>query len=202
MSNSAHPPPVMVDARSEPGKLSDALAVLRRSLDRPIVLVGLMGSGKSTVGRKVSHTLRCPFHDADEEIEAAAQRTITEIFAEFGEPYFREGESRVIERLMREERGVIATGGGAFCNERTRALILKEGIAVWLDCDVDTLARRTARRNDRPLLRNGDPQKVLERLHRERAPLYALAPIRIDAGGTTHGDTAARIVQEVAAWIG
>ena len=133
-------------------------------IDRPIVLVGLMGVGKSTVGRRLAGLMECSFVDADDEIEAAAQRSIPEIFEEFGEPYFRDGERRVIARLMEEQRGVIATGGGAFIDPETRALILERGISVWIDSDIETLVERTSRRDHRPLLKTGDPREILPRL--------------------------------------
>src|SRR5690606_30467273 len=120
---------------------------IARRLDRPIVLVGMMGVGKSTVGRKLAQILGLSFSDADDEIEEAAQLTITEIFDKFGEDYFRDGERRVVARLMENGRGVIATGGGAFCQEDTRRLILDKGVAVWLDSDVDTLVERVGRKN-------------------------------------------------------
>jgi shikimate kinase len=123
---------------------SDAeVAALARRIDRPIVLVGMMGVGKSTIGRRLAATLKLPFADADEEIEKAAQMAINEIFERFGEDYFRDGERRVIARLIDEQPSVIATGGGAFCQDETRALLLERAITVWIDCDVATLVART-----------------------------------------------------------
>ena len=133
------------------------IGAIARRIDRPIVLVGLMGAGKTTVGRKLATLLGSDFVDADEEIERAAQQSIPEIFETYGEEYFRDGERRVIARLMGERDGVIATGGGAFVNDETRALILEKAIAVWIDCSVETLVERTGRRDTRPLLRDGDP---------------------------------------------
>ena len=166
-------------------------------IDRPIVLVGLMGAGKSTVGRRLANILRRDFVDADEAIEEAAQRSITEIFADFGEPYFRDGERRVIARLMEEAHGVIATGGGAFVDPETRRVILDRAIAVWIDCNVDTLVERTARRNTRPLLRNGDPREILTRLSNERRAHYAQAHIRVVSQNTPHDDTAMTILEAI-----
>ncbi len=165
------------------------IEALAARIDRPLVLVGLMGVGKSTVGRKLAALLGFGFVDADDEIEEAAQMPIPEIFATFGEPYFRNGERRVIARLIekakigdkQESNTVLATGGGAFADPKTRALILDRCIAIWLDSDVDTLLERVSRRSTRPLLQNGDPRATLERLRAERAPAYAEAPIRVES---------------------
>ena len=181
--------------------LSDAaIAQIARRIDRPIVLVGLMGVGKSTVGRKLAGLIHTDFVDADEEIENAAQRSISEIFSEFGEDYFRDGERRVIARLMEEHSGVIATGGGAFVNDETRALILANAIAVWIDCDIDTLVERTGRRNTRPLLKTGDPREILERLLAERKPLYEQAQIHVMSENGPHVETALKILEAIDAW--
>lgn len=177
------------------------LAGLAQRITRPVVLVGLMGVGKSTVGRKVAGLLKRDFVDADEAIVEAAQLSIAEIFAQFGEPYFRDGERRVIARLIEEGHGVIATGGGAFVDPATRALILERGIAVWIDADIDTLVERTARRNTRPLLRNGDPREILTRLAAERAPFYAEAPIRVRSDNGPHADTARAILEAIDQWL-
>lgn len=176
------------------------IAAIAARITRPVVLVGLMGVGKSTVGRKLASLLGRDFVDADEAIADAAQRSIPEIFETFGEAHFRDGERRVIARLMDEAHGVIATGGGAFIDRSTRALILERGIAVWIDCDTDTLVERTARRNNRPLLKNGDPHKILTRLAQERAPFYAEAPIRVVSENGPHGDTARAIIEAIDQW--
>lgn len=180
---------------------AERIAALSRRLDRPVVLIGLMGAGKSTVGQRLAALLRIDFVDSDAAIEAAAQRSVAEIFEQFGEPHFRDGERRVIARLIAERRGVIATGGGAFVDPETRRLILAEAIAVWLDCDVATLIARTRRRDSRPLLKTGDPGAILTRLHAERAPAYAEAPIRIESGDVPHNQTALRIVEAIEAWL-
>lgn len=179
----------------------DTIAAVSRRLDRPVVLIGLMGAGKSTVGRKLAAMLETDFVDADEAIEQAAQQSIAEIFAEYGETYFRDGERRVIARLMQDRRGVIATGGGAFVNDETRALILDQGIAVWIDCPIDILVERTARKNTRPLLQNGDPHTILEQLHAARAPLYAQAPIRVVSKQGPHAETAHLIIGALDEWL-
>ncbi len=177
------------------------IAEIAQRLDRPIVLVGLMGAGKSTVGRRLAALLKTDFIDVDQEIERAANRTVAEIFELHGEAYFRDGERRVIARLMDEAHGVIATGGGAFVDPGTRALILERALAVWLDCDIETLVERTARRNSRPLLRQGDPHEILARLKEQRQSAYAEAQIRVVTDDAPHGETAQRIVGAIDAWL-
>lgn len=166
-------------------------------IGRPIVLVGLMGVGKSTVGRRLADRLRLPFVDADHEIEAAAGMTITEIFDRFGEPYFRDGERRVIARLMDGRPKVIATGGGAFVNETTRRLILDHGTAIWLHAPPEVLAERVKRRDTRPLLRGRDARQVLAELAAQREPLYALAPIHVASRKGPHEATVSAIMKAI-----
>ncbi|WP_209347424.1 shikimate kinase [Pontixanthobacter sp. CEM42] len=180
---------------------SAALQAIARRIKRPIVLIGLMGTGKSTVGRKLASMLGKDFVDADHAIEDAAQLTVAEIFEQYGEEYFRDGERRVIARLMEEHNGVIATGGGAFVNDETRALILDKAIAVWIDCDIDILVERTSRKNTRPLLRNGDPHEILTRLHKEREPFYSQAPIRVGSEDGPHHETAMAIIEAIDRWL-
>lgn len=167
---------------------------------RPIVLVGLMGAGKTTVGRRLAARLGRRFVDSDAAIEEAARLSISEIFGVFGEAYFRDGERRVIARLLSEEAGVIATGGGAFCQAETRELILRKALVVWLDCDIETLVERTGRRDTRPLLRGGDRREVLTRLAEERRPLYAQAQIHVRAGTGPHTKTVAAILEAIGQW--
>lgn len=182
--------------------LSDAeLRALCARLDRPIVLVGMMGVGKSTIGRKLGQALHLPFIDADEEIEKAAQMTISEMFERFGEAHFRDGERRVIRRLMARKRGIVATGGGAFVQPETRALILDKGIAVWLDCDVSTLVDRVTRKDTRPLLRGGDPREIIARLKAEREPAYSQAPIHVTSDAGPHGETVNKILKAIDTWL-
>jgi shikimate kinase len=182
--------------------LSDAeIRELVKRLDRPVVLVGMMGVGKSTVGRKLATLLNLPFCDADDEIEAAAQMSVSEIFEKFGEAYFRDGERRVIARLIDGGPAVIATGGGAFAQADTRKLILERGIAVWLDADVDTILDRVRRKDTRPLLKNGDPREIVARLKTEREPFYAEAPLHVSSGSGPHSDAVARIVRELDRWL-
>jgi shikimate kinase len=164
-------------------------------LDRPIVLIGLMGAGKTTVGRRLAQRLGLPFVDADEEIETAAGMTISEIFATFGEPYFRDGERRVIARLIDGSPKVIATGGGAFMNDKTRALILDRATAVWLEADLETLVDRVRRRTTRPLLKDRDPREVLGELAKVRNPVYALAPIHVRSQPSPHDATVKAILK-------
>jgi shikimate kinase len=177
------------------------IAAIAARITRPVVLVGLMGVGKSTVGRKLAAMLGRDFVDADEAIAHAAQRSIPEIFETFGEAHFRDGERRVIARLIEEGHGVIATGGGAFVDPQTRAAVLDKGIAVWIDCDVDTLVERTARRANRPLLKTGDPREILTRLAATRAPFYAEAPIRVVSENGPHADTARAILEAIDQWL-
>lgn len=178
------------------------IAALARRIDRPVVLVGMMGVGKSSVGKRLATLLDCPFVDADEEIERSAAMTIPEIFETYGEDYFRDGERRVIARLMTEHRGciVIATGGGAFVNAETRALILEKAVTIWLDSEVDTLVERTARKDNRPLLRDGDPREVLAQLRTTRAPFYSQAPIHVMSCSGPHVQTINKVLQELAQW--
>ena len=162
----------------------EELAALRR---RTIVLVGLMGVGKSSVGRRLATVLDLPFRDADNEVEAAAGRSISEIFAELGEAAFRDGERRVIGRLLDEPPHVLATGGGAFVNPETRALIKAKALSVWLKADVELLARRVSRKDNRPLVRGKDPVVVLTELAKARYPAYAEAQVHVETGDTPHG---------------
>jgi shikimate kinase len=161
---------------------------------KPIVLVGLMGAGKTTLGRRLAARLALPFVDADEEIEQAAGLSIADMFARFGEAAFRDGERRVIARLMAGPVQVIATGGGAFVDDETRALILARGIAIWLQADIDVLVERTARRDTRPLLKTGDPRTVLTDLLEKRSPAYAQAPIHIKSGRGPHDSSVETIL--------
>ena len=164
-------------------------------IGQPIVLVGLMGAGKSTVGRRLATRLGLPFVDADTEIETAAGMSISDIFAQFGEAYFRDGERRVIQRLIDGRPKVIATGGGAFVNDETRALILAEALAIWLDAPVEVLAERVRRRDTRPLLRGRDPAAVLRDLAAVRNPLYALAHLRVASANAPHETTVRAILE-------
>ena len=173
----------------------DRLRALAARVDRPIVLVGMMGVGKSTVGRKLAQALDLPFVDADEAIVEAAKMSITEMFDQFGEESFRDGERRVIARLMEAGPRVIATGGGAFVQPATRALIMDKGLTVWLDSDVDTLVERVGRNSKRPLLRGGDVREIITRMKAEREPSYAKAQIHVISDTAPHGATVNRILE-------
>lgn len=148
---------------------------------RTIALVGLMGVGKTSIGRRLAQRLGLPFVDADTEIEAAAGCTIEEIFERHGEAAFRDGERRVIARLLGEPPHVLATGGGAFMDQATRALMRERAVTVWLRADLELMLARVARRNNRPLLKAGAPRAVLERLIAARYPIYAEADIGVDS---------------------
>lgn len=181
------------------------LAALAQRLDRPVVLVGLMGAGKSTVGRRLAELLGIDFVDVDAEIERAANLTVGEIFERYGEAHFRDGERRVFTRLLDDSTGkgmVIAAGGGAFSEETTRQLILARAIAVWLDSDDATLAERATRRDTRPLLREGDPREKLAELRARRLADYGAAPIWVKSGRGAHRKVALDIAAGIERWLG
>jgi len=167
--------------------------------NRHIVLIGLMGAGKTSIGRLMAKRLKTTFTDADTEIEKAAGLTISEIFRIHGEQAFRDGERRIIARLLNAPAGVLATGGGAFMDAGTRQLIRERGISIWLRADVGTLYRRTRQRTGRPLLNNQDPLGTLERLAQMRYPIYAEADITIDTGAEKPRETTDRIIKELTA---
>lgn len=184
--------PSRPDLQSPETQEPDPRAALRR---RTIVLVGLMGVGKSSVGRRLATALDLPFRDADNEVEAAAGRSIPEIFAEMGEPAFRDGERRVIARLLDEPPHVLATGGGAFVNAETRALIKSKAVAVWLKADLELLARRVSRKDGRPLLKGRDPMDVLREHAQLRYPAYGEAHLTVETGDTAHGVAVDAVIQ-------
>lgn len=162
---------------------------------RSIVLVGMMGAGKSSVGRRLAQRLGLPFADADIEIENAAGMTIPEIFASRGEPEFREGERRVILRLLGQGPIVLATGGGAFMNAETRAAIGRDGVSVWLKAEFEVLMRRVRKRSNRPLLQTPDPEGTLRRLMADRYPVYALADVTILSRDVPHDTVVDEIIE-------
>jgi shikimate kinase len=181
---------------------AQSLSRIRSALgDRAIVMVGLMGCGKSAVGRRLAVKLGLPFVDADEEIEKAAGKTIEDIFADHGEPYFREGERKVLARLLRSGPQVLATGGGAFMNAETRAAIAQCGISVWLKADLALLVRRVGKRNNRPLLKTGDPEAVMQSLMDVRYPIYAEADITVESRDVPHEIIVAEILERLAATL-
>ena len=183
MTETASPAPIS----PHDAELASALGV------RCIVLVGMMGAGKSTIGRRMAARLRLPFVDADSEIETAhAGMTIPEIFAAYGEPYFRDGEARVIARLLDHGPAIVATGGGAFMREETRSRIRDKAVSIWLKADAEVIMKRVRRRSDRPLLQNADPEGTVARLLGEREPIYQQADITILSRDVPHE----RIVDE------
>lgn len=172
-------------------------------LPKTVVLVGLMGAGKSAVGRRLAGRLGLPFVDADTEIEAAAGCTIEEIFRRDGEAIFRQGERRIIARLLGERPvHVLATGGGAFMDPDTRAVIRSRAVSVWLRADLEMLLHRTARRGNRPLLKQGDPREILQRLMDVRYPVYAEADITVDSDERPPEQTADRVVAALESFFG
>jgi shikimate kinase len=179
------------------------LAQIRHSLgSRSIVLIGLMGAGKTAVGRRLAHWLDLPFTDADSEIEEAAGQSITEIFAEHGEDYFREGERKVIARLLDGGAQVLATGGGAYMNPETRAAIKAKGISIWLKADLRVLLKRVGRRDTRPLLSVDDPEAVMKKLMAERNPVYADADITVESRDVPHEVVVGAVVDALAEKLG
>jgi shikimate kinase len=185
---------------TSPTARPDAAAMSGPELrDRTIALVGLMGAGKSCIGRRLAARLDLPFVDADREIEEAAGCTIPEIFARHGEQAFRDGERRVIMRLLEGPPHVLATGGGAFMDPRTRAAIRERAISVWLRADLELLLRRVSRRNDRPLLQVADPRARLTQLMAERYPVYAEADIVVDSADGPAEVTLERVLAGMAA---
>ncbi|MDZ7628676.1 MAG: shikimate kinase [Parvularculaceae bacterium] len=167
------------------------------AVDRPIVLVGMMGAGKTTIGRRLAKALDLPFHDADAEIEAAAGMSVSELFEKHGEQSFREGESKVIARLLSGAPIVLATGGGALTTSATRSLVRDRALSIWLRADVDTLTRRATRRPTRPLLKKGDPKETIARLLGERTPFYAEATLVIDSQPGAHGKTVSALLAAI-----
>jgi len=183
-------------AIQKPAESGPELAVVRALAGRSIVLVGMMGAGKSSIGRRLASRLGIPFIDADAEIESAAGMTISEIFEKHGEPYFRAGEARVIARLLDNGPQVLATGGGSVMDPQTRALIGQKGISIWLKADIDVLLKRTKRRNDRPLV-----EKIKDLLP-VREPIYAQADIIIQSRDEPHDTIIDEIMGELPKRLG
>ena len=174
---------------------------LAKRLDRPVVLVGLMGVGKSTVGRRLARRLGLPFVDSDAAIEDASGFSAAEVFERYGEDDFRDGERRLVARLIEGDVRVIATGGGAYVDPSTRKLLNERAITVWLDAPVDILTERTSRRNTRAQLRNGDPKSVLQRLDQERRPSYEEAHIHVKSGDGAHGEVVDAIIEALGEYL-
>jgi len=175
--------------------------LVERLAGKPIVLVGMMGAGKTTVGRRVAARLNRNFLDSDEEIEKAAQMTIPEIFDQRGEPEFRAGETRVIARVLKDADIILATGGGAFVNAETRALVKGEAISVWLKANADVLFERVSRRSNRPLLKTPNPRATLEKLIEERYPIYADADITVPSREVPQDVVAQDVIDAVLAYL-
>jgi shikimate kinase len=181
----------------------ERLARIREALGRrSIVLIGLMGAGKTAVGRRLANRLDLPFIDADTEIELAAGASISEIFAEHGESYFRQGERKVIARLLEGGPQVLATGGGAYMNAETRANIEARGLSVWLKAELKVLLKRVGRRDNRPLLAAGDPEKVMNRLIEERYPIYAGADLTVESRDVPHDVIVGTVIDALAVKLG
>ena len=170
-------------------------AKVQMTLHRTVALVGMMGAGKTSIGRRLATRLQVPFRDADHEIEAAAGLTVAEIFAKFGEPYFRDGEKRVIARLLGEPPHVLATGGGAFMDETTRTAMRDAAFTIWLKAPVALLLSRVKKRETRPLLREGDMRQTMEKLLAVREPVYAQADLTIDSVDEPHGRAVEHIIE-------
>jgi shikimate kinase len=168
---------------------------------RPIVFVGLMGAGKTAIGRRVAQMLDLPFVDSDHEIEAVSRMTIPDLFERYGEPEFRALERRVITRLLEEGERVISTGGGAFMSEETRRAVAAHGVSIWLKADIDVLMQRVVKNKSRPLLKNDDPRGVMQRLMRERYPVYALADVTVVTRDETKDIIASEAVQALDRWL-
>jgi shikimate kinase len=169
---------------------------------RTIMFVGLMGAGKTVIGRRVAQLLDLPFVDSDHEIESVSRMTIPELFEAYGEPEFRALEQRVIERLLHEGPRVLSTGGGAFMNAQTREVAAKYGVTLWLKADLDLLMERVAKRQNRPLLQNADPRGVMRQLMDARYPVYALADVTVQTRDTKREIITEETVQALADHLG
>ena len=181
----------------------ERLLAIREALGpRSIVLIGLMGAGKTAMGRRLASRLDLPFIDADTEIEMAAGASISEIFAEHGEAYFRQGERKVIARLLENGPQVLATGGGAYMNPDTRANIKARGLSVWLKANIKVLMKRVGRRDSRPLLVAGDPEKVMKKLMEERYPIYAEADVTVESRDVPHDVIVGALIDALADKLG
>jgi shikimate kinase len=164
------------------------------TLQKTVALVGMMGAGKTSLGRRLAARLEVPFRDADQEIETAAGLTVSEIFAKFGEPYFRDGERRVIARLLSEAPHILASGGGAFMDPDTRAAMRQSALTIWLKAPAGVLLSRVKKRDTRPLLQGGDPKETIEKLLAVREPVYAQADITLECVDESHHSAVDRII--------
>jgi len=208
MTIDSHLPAAAGGASGLPARLPDdpdngsaASQILGSLGDRLVVLVGMMASGKTSVGRLLAQRLGLPFVDADHEIEAAARMTVAEIFAKHGEADFRSGEKRVIARLLRSGPAVLATGGGAFIDAETRQAVAARGVSVWLKADAETILRRARRRSNRPLLQTSDPERAVRDLMAARYPIYALADVTVSSEDGPHDATAETVIAALSAYF-
>ena len=184
-----------------PSRLARAEDLAERLAGKPLVLVGMMGAGKTTVGRRLAARLNRQFLDSDEEIEKAAQMSIPEIFEQRGEPEFRAGETRVIARVLKDGGIVLATGGGAFVNQETRALVKGEAISIWLKAEADILFERVSRRSNRPLLKTANPRATLEKLIEDRYPIYAEADVTVISRDVPQDVVAGDVIDAVLGYL-
>jgi len=183
----------------------EAVAVPADLLDRlgsrSIVFVGLMGAGKTAIGRKVAQALGVSFIDSDHEIETVSRMTVPELFEHYGEPEFRALEERVIGRLIKDGPQVLSTGGGAFMNANTRAAVARDGVSIWLKADIDTLMARVARKPNRPLLQNADPRGVMLKLMQDRYPVYGLADLTVQTRDAKREEITAEVLASLGDWL-
>lgn len=180
---------------------NDAYQIRSALAGRNIVFIGMMGAGKSAIGKRLALNLDIPFMDADNEIEAAAGMSIPDIFDCFGEDHFRQGERKVIARLMGEGPLVLSTGGGAFMNDETRELITDNAISIWLKADLETLVNRVKRKDNRPLLKSGNPEEILSELLKEREPYYRLASLIVESRNESHETVVQAVVENLLAYL-
>jgi len=177
-------------------QVKDSVETVRRALGRrSLVLVGLMGCGKSSIGKRLATRLALPFIDADEEIERVAQKSISEIFADHGEAFFRDREAKVIARLLSSGPQVLATGGGAFITPETREKVREAGVSIWLRAELPVLMRRVGKRETRPLLKDGDPEQVMRKLMAARYPVYGEADLTVESRDVPHDSIVTEIIQ-------
>ncbi|MEM1288849.1 MAG: shikimate kinase [Pseudomonadota bacterium] len=185
-----------------PAPKRETITAIKTGLGRrPLVIVGMMGAGKSSIGRRLAHTLSMGFVDSDDEIEKAANLTIPEIFERHGEAHFRDGEHRVIARLVSEGEQVVALGGGAFERAPTRKLVANQAISMWLNADLETLMNRVRRKSHRPLLQTADPEGTMKRLLDERTPNYKTADLVVHSSNEPHGQIVARCIERLADYL-
>ncbi len=182
-------------------KDAQAQTIVEALAGRPIVLIGMMGAGKTSVGKRLAARLRLPFSDADTEIEQAAKMTVSEIFERHGEAYFRDGERRVVLRMLGEGCRVLATGGGAFMNQSTQEHIFEKGISIWLNAEMDVLLKRVRRRADRPLLKGHDLEETMKKLIEERYPVYSKAMISVLSRDSSHEEVLSDVLKALIKYL-